>query len=351
MSRKADSVRALRRTFAKVPWHKGKTCLTVLRRTSCDEEDAASRQQRRHDGGIMRAATIAGTVCALMTSAALLVAAPAASAQDVRVIAPAPGNSADATDAPLTPEERAVLARALTFDPAGGAPKKPLRMRSLTKPAALAVNRNDKPDGSSAVAVKRLVPVELADVDASVGADVNLAPPPPSVSRPDSPLPGSAAGDSGSGAAWASVGMANLASVDARVDPTKDQGKLGGTLKHSIPVGKDLSVTLQDSYSVTETFSASSDSSSAAPASPPVTAPQSDTTEIWGNERSVKLDIAPTGTSLGAGLTTASNDPVTHNRLSADQKIYGPLHVTTAVTDLGETSESKSISAGLTLHW
>lgn len=48
---------------------------------------------------------------------------------------------------------------------------------------------------------------------------------------------------------------------------------------------------------------------------------------------------------------SASNDPVTHNTLSAEQKLYGPLQVTTAVTDFGQTSSSKSISAGFKLHW
>ncbi|MGB9259627.1 MAG: hypothetical protein WCB55_05600 [Pseudolabrys sp.] len=48
---------------------------------------------------------------------------------------------------------------------------------------------------------------------------------------------------------------------------------------------------------------------------------------------------------------SASNDPVTHNTLSAEQKLYGPLQVTTAVTDFGQTSSSKGISAGFKLHW
>ena len=43
-----------------------------------------------------------------------------------------------------------------------------------------------------------------------------------------------------SGAAWASVGVPNLAIVDARVDPSNDQGKLGTTFKHSIPVGSNF---------------------------------------------------------------------------------------------------------------
>ena len=42
-----------------------------------------------------------------------------------------------------------------------------------------------------------------------------------------------------------------------------------------------------------------------------------------------------------------SRDP----QLSAEQKLYGPLQVTTAVTDFGQTSSSKSISAGFKLHW
>jgi hypothetical protein len=37
--------------------------------------------------------------------------------------------------------------------------------------------------------------------------------------------------------------------------------------------------------------------------------------------------------------------------LSAEQKLYGPLHVTTAVTDLGQTTSNKSITAGFKLNW
>ncbi|MFZ0261595.1 MAG: hypothetical protein WAL36_16700 [Pseudolabrys sp.] len=43
---------------------------------------------------------------------------------------------------------------------------------------------------------------------------------------------------------------------------------------------------------------------------------------------------------------SASNDPVTHNTLSAEQKLYGPLQVTTAVTDFGQTSSSKKHQRG-----
>ena len=75
------------------------------------------------------------------------------------------------------------------------------------------------------------------------------------------------------------------------------------------------------------------------------------TPQVFGNERTVKFNILPTGTTLGAGQSSASNDPVAHNTLSAEQKLYGPLQVTTAVTDFGQTTSSKSISAGFKLHW
>lgn len=65
--------------------------------------------------------------------------------------------------------------------------------------------------------------------------------------------------------------------------------------------------------------------------------------QVFGNEKAVKFNILPSGTTLGAGFATASNDPVTHNAFSADQKLYDALHVTTAVTDVGQTTSNKSV--------
>ena len=211
----------------------------------------------------MRTRARCGTLGAL---AAIVwpLAVPAALAQDVRVTAPAPSYAADPADnpelKPLTPDESDVLGRALLFDPATLAIKpstRALRLPGLSKPAGLAVNRTDRPDGSSTVAVKRAVAADLdsSALDANIGADVNLAAPPPSVFQPGKPLPGATANDTGSAAAWASVGVPNLASLDARLDPASDRGKIGGTLKHSVPLGKTVSVTLEDRYSMIATLS------------------------------------------------------------------------------------------------
>lgn len=250
----------------------------------------------------------------------------------------------------LSAEDNAIIDNALAVDPASfiHAPAKPLRLPTLANSKALDLKRTDRPDGSGTVIVKKPLAPEW---DANVGADLGLAANTPPAYDPKNPL-GVTRNDRSSGAAWASVGVPNFASIDARVDPNNEQGRLGTTFKHSVPVGSSLSVTVQSRYSVTESLG----SAQAAPSDIPLrTAPASDpaapVARVWNHENFAKVAILSTGTTLGAGLTSTSTDPVTHNTLSAEQKIYGPLGVTTTVTDLGRASESKSVSARLKLSW
>jgi hypothetical protein len=304
----------------------------------------------------MRARALTGAVGAV-AAIGWLAMASAVRAQDVRITAPAPSSSADEVQKPLTSEESDMLGRALLFDPAALADNSrphTLKLPGLPTSAGLDVKNTDKPDGSSSVALKQ--PLAIESVDSSVGADVDVAAPPSSVYQPRGPLPGATTNDRGSAAAWASVGLSNFASVDARVDPSNDQGKIGGKLSHAVPVGKDVSVTLEDSYSMTESFGGTATASAPATtaslaAPPPATAPAPGLEHVYGSSKSVKFTVAPTGTSFGAGWTTASNDPVTHHTLSADQKLIGPLHVTTSVTDVGQPTENKTITAGFKLNW
>jgi hypothetical protein len=280
---------------------------------------------------------------------ALALAAPPAFAQESRQ---EPQGSAETTgaelasEAPLTPEESALLGNALVFDPAALAtpPKKPLRLPGASD-KGYDVKRTEKPDGSATVVVKQPLQTEWEN---SVGADLSPSNTGASAAY-DHPLPTTRDG-TGTGAAWASVGVPNIGSVDARVDPSNEQGKVGGTLKHSIPFGARFAVTVQDTYSVTETMTQPTGPTDlplmALPANPAAPTPQ-----VFGNEKAVKFNILPTGTTLGAGVKSASNDPVTHNTLSAEQKLYGPLQVTTAINDFGEPTNSKSITAGFKLHW
>jgi hypothetical protein len=304
----------------------------------------------------MRAGALFGAV-GTVAAIGWLAMAGAARAQDVRIAAPAPSSAAADAQQPLTSEEGEMLGRALMFDPAalaGDKPPRTLKLPGRPKAAGLDVKNTDRPDGSSSVAVKQ--PLAIDSVDSNVGADVNLAAQPPSIYQPRGPLPGSAINDKGSAAAWASVGLPNLASVDARLDPANDQGKIGGKLSHAVPVGKDFSVTLEDSYSVTESLSPGATAVAPATVSSTLAAPPPATTtpgsgQVFDNSKSVKFTVAPTGTSFGAGWSTTSNDPVAHHTLSADQKLVGPLHVTTSVTDVGQPTENKTIAAGFKLNW
>jgi hypothetical protein len=291
---------------------------------------------------------------------ALGTASGAALAQEPLVLVPNPNYAVasppseplgESADAELAPEEQDALRNVLSgmsSDPYN-AQTKTLRTPSLKSTKNFDMSRTDRPDGSSNIVLKQPLPI---DWDAKVGADLGLRAAPSITYTPDPWMSGSR-DQRGSGAAWASVGLVpNLATVDARVDPSNDQGRVGTTFKHTMPVGSRFSVTLQNTYSVTETFSALS---ATAPSDFPmmsVPVPSGlPTPQVWGSEKAAKFDYLPTGTSFGAKVATNSTDPVTHNQLTAEQRIYGPLNVTTAVTDFGQTSASKSISARFKLNW
>src|ERR1700759_5079086 len=61
-----------------------------------------------------------------------------------------------------------------------------------------------------------------------------------------------------SGTAWAAITAPGVGAiwdktaVEARVDPTQDQSKLGTSLSKSVPLGDQYSITLQNGYNVTQ---------------------------------------------------------------------------------------------------
>ncbi|MBV8790586.1 MAG: hypothetical protein JO237_00885, partial [Pseudolabrys sp.] len=143
--------------------------------------------------------------------------------------------------------------------------------------------------------------------------------------------------------AWANVAVPEVASVEVRVAPGDDQRKIGTSVQRSVPISSALSVTLQNDLSLTE------NSPAAAPLPPIGTT--STPGQVWDNAQKLKLNIGRTGTTFAAASSNASSDPVTHRTLSAEQKIYGNLNVTTAITDPGQPTVSKSIKAGLKFDW
>ena len=145
-------------------------------------------------------------------------------------------------DITLSPEDEILLQNALSFDPAQLAfdvPRKPLPSRSINQFKSLDVARTDRPDGGAIVALKQPLPTEW---DSKVGVDLALASDPRSGNPVTNPMR-TIKDDSGSGAAWASVGVAPFATVDARVDAANDSGLLATKFKHAMPVGNNFSVT------------------------------------------------------------------------------------------------------------
>jgi len=286
-----------------------------------------------------------------LLAAALLCAPMAARAQDVPpVSAVNPVDDLIAVGPPLSAEENAALERALSVDPSqlsGNAAGK-VRTPGLPQPEGFEINGTDRPDGSGTVTVKRPLSTEW---NANVGADFSLAAPPPDLYQPVRPLPAQAYSGDASGAAWASVGVVkNLATVDARLDGGSDLGQFGTTLQHSVPLGSRFSVTLRDRYAVSESFAVPSANPVALPvAAPPAGAVMPEA--IWSNQKEVKFDVLATGTTLAAGIASSNIDPVVHRTLRADQKLYGPLHLTTAVTDVGQPTANKSVGAALKFNW
>ena len=115
-------------------------------------------------------------------------------------------------------------------------------------------SRTDRPDGSAAMTIGRRLPTEW---ETKVGTDVSLAAPPGTVAT-DNMLRGARAivrRDLGqSDRLRSTAARPGQDSVEARLDAGKDEGRLGATLSRSVPINQDVSVTLQNIYSVKQSL-------------------------------------------------------------------------------------------------
>src|SRR5690242_4096402 len=137
------------------------------------------------------------------------------------VPAAGPASAQEATGgASLSAEDSALLANVLIFDPSAltAPPDKALRVPGVK--SGYEITRIQKLDGSTAVVVKQPLQTEWSN---SLGADLAA----PSQRAVDLPLSTERSNGLPAGTAWASVGVPNLASLDARVDPANEQSKLG----------------------------------------------------------------------------------------------------------------------------
>jgi hypothetical protein len=216
-------------------------------------------------------------------------------------------------------------------------------------------SRTDNPDGSASLTMGRSLPMGW---ETKVGADVSL-------SAPASPVPSEnllrgVTPDQSSGAIWGSLTMPGLpplgfdkTTVDARYNNRNDEGRLGATLSRTVPIGRGLSVALQNSYSVTQTLATASPTIPVVPlaADATPTMPAEDPSPVWAAAESVHLNFKPSGTTLSASGGTSTGDALWHNKFSLEQTLLGPVKVTTSFEDAGMATSRQSITAGFKHVW
>jgi hypothetical protein len=199
----------------------------------------------------------------------------------------------------------------------------------------------DRPNGSAAVTVKQpLSPLW----DARLGADITVTRQPPTMSELLSEkLANGGSAPQSSGAAWAAVTAPGVGSIwdktaiEARVDPSQDQSRLGTSLSKSLPLSAQYSLTLQDGYNISQQGIAPVPGIAARP--------------VYQTEQSAKLSIADTGTSFVAGQTLSSTDDKWLRRIGAEHKLFDGASISASVgeTPLGATN--KSLTAGFKRSW
>jgi len=149
--------------------------------------------------------------------------------------------------------------------------------------------------------------------------------------------------DQSSGVAWATITAPGFeaplgwdkTSIETRVDPSHEQGKLGTTLSRSVPVGDDVSLTLQNGVSMTRSL--------------PNAAGQA---HSWATSQALRFNFLPTDTSVSFGADISSIDDKWLRTLSAEQKLFGgPFSVTGSVSETATGDLSKSLKAGFKRTW
>jgi hypothetical protein len=198
-------------------------------------------------------------------------------------------------------------------------------------------------NGSSAVSVKQSVSPFW---DTRVGADMTVAREPTTMSEllADKSANGGNAPQS-SGTAWAAItapGAGSLwdkTAVEARLDPSQDQSKLGTSISKQVPLADQYSVTLQNGYNVTD---------QGVVAVPGI---GGRTMRSYETDQSAKLDIGNTGASVTAGQSLSSADERWLHKISAEQKLSDGVTISGSIGETAQGVTNKSLTAGFKKSW
>jgi hypothetical protein len=200
---------------------------------------------------------------------------------------------------------------------------------------------SDKGDGSSAVTVKRSLSNFL---DTRVGADMTVARPPQTLTESQLLANGGSLPQS-SGTAWAAITAPGVGSiwdktaVEARLDPTQEQSKLGTSLSKSLPLSDRYSLSFQNGYSLVEQGVI------------PVPGIIGRPVRNYQTDQSAKLSIAETGTSFTAGQALSSTDDKWLRKVGAEQKLFGGVSISGSIGETSLGTTNKSLTAGFKQSW
>jgi hypothetical protein len=204
---------------------------------------------------------------------------------------------------------------------------------------------SDKSDGSAAVSVKQSVSPFL---DTRVGADMTVTRQPQTLTESQLLSEKLANGGSlpqSSGTAWAAITAPGAGSiwdktaVEARVDPSQEQTRLGTSLSKSLPLNEQYSLTLQNGYNLVEQGVI------------PVPGIIGRPVRNYETDQSARLSIADTGTSLTAGQSLSSTDDRWLRKVGAEQKLFGGVSISGSIGETSLGTTNKSFSAGFKQSW
>jgi hypothetical protein len=219
----------------------------------------------------------------------------------------------------------------------GGASKGPAS-------AATAWSANEMSNGAAAVSVKQSISPFW---DTRIGADMTVARQ-GGVTTSEQLSERLANGGSlpqSSGTAWAAITAPGVASiwdttaVEARVDPTSEQSRLGTSLSKSLPLSEQYSLTLKNDYNLIQQGIV------------PVPGIVSHPARSHATDQSARLSIADSGTSFTAGQTLSASDDKWLRRVGAEQKLFDGVTISGSIGETPSGAANTSLSAGFKRSW
>ena len=210
--------------------------------------------------------------------------------------------------------------------------------------AETAWSANERGNGTSAVSVKQSISPFW---DTRIGADMTVARQGSTTTSEQfsEKLANGGSLPQSSGTAWAAITAPGVASiwdktaVEARVDPSSEQSRLGTSLSKSLPISEHYSVTLKNDYNLIQQGIV------------PVPGIVSHPASSHETDQSARLSIADTGTSFVAGQTLSTSDDKWLRKVAAEQKLFDGVTISGSIGETSSGAANKSLSAGFKRSW